>query len=214
MKAIIMAGGKGMRLRPLTLKVPKPLQPLLNRPIIFYILDLIKDNGIDEAVLTLGYRGEMIQNELLDYEGIELDFSFEETPLGTAGGVLKAAMGYDGDVIVISGDAMCDFELAAAIKFHYDNQSDATIIAKKVDDPREYGLICADDSGRITSFLEKPSYADCITDLANTGIYILSQKALSLIPKDNVCDFAQDIFPQMLSRDMRLYCYEIGRAHV
>ncbi|MFZ2538681.1 MAG: sugar phosphate nucleotidyltransferase, partial [Oscillospiraceae bacterium] len=208
MKAVIMAGGKGVRLMPLTCDTPKPLSPLLGKPIILYILELLKKHNINQAVLTLGYHGDRLEAALAQSSIVELEFSKESKPLGTAGGVKQALKEYDGEAVVISGDAMCDFDLTRAIEFHRERQSDVTIITKKVNDPREYGLVCADESGRITAFLEKPSYASCVTDIANTGVYILSAKALCMIESGKVSDFAQDIFPKMLERQMKLYSYE------
>lgn len=208
MQAIIMAGGEGTRLRPLTCNMPKPLAPLCGRPVLEYILDLLKSNSFDKATLTLMYQGNKIVSHFDEdnYNGIELDYSFEETPLGTAGCV-KLAQKED-EVLVISGDAMCDFDLSAAIEFHRNNNADATIIVKKVIDPREYGLVLFDETGRITGFVEKPSFSSCITDMANTGVYILSKSVLDLIPENKKSDFAQDIFPEILKRDMRLFAYE------
>lgn len=208
MKAVIMAGGKGVRLMPLTCDEPKPLAPLLGKAVVIYILELLKKHNINDAVLTLGYKGEKLEKELRQNSIVDLKFSKESKPLGTAGGVKNALKDYDGEVIVISGDAMCDFDLTSAINFHRSHQSDATIITKKVDDPREYGLVCADESGRITSFLEKPSYSSCITDVANTGVYILSPKVICMIESGVSSDFAQDIFPEMLKRKMNLFSYE------
>ncbi|MEG0691466.1 MAG: sugar phosphate nucleotidyltransferase [Oscillospiraceae bacterium] len=208
MKAVIMAGGKGVRLMPLTCDTPKPLSPLLGKAVVVYILELLKKHNINQAVLTLGYQGERLEAALLKKPIVDLEFSKESKPLGTAGGVKYALGEYDGEVIVISGDAMCDFDLTRAIDFHRNRQSDVTIITKKVDDPREYGLVCADGSGRITSFLEKPSYLSCVTDIANTGVYILSPKVLCMIESGKNSDFAQDIFPEMLKRKMKLYSYE------
>lgn len=208
MKAVIMAGGKGTRLMPLTCDTPKPLSPLLGKAAIVYILELLQKHHIHKAVLTLGYRGDRLEKALEQNSIVELSFSKEDFPLGTAGGVKQALIGYDGEAIVISGDAMCDFDLTAAIAFHHERESDVTILTKQVDDPREYGLVCADEQGRITAFLEKPSYASCVTDVANTGVYILSPKAIAMIESDKPSDFAQDVFPQMLKQKMKLYAYE------
>ncbi len=208
MKAVIMAGGEGTRLRPLTCNMPKPLAPLCGKPVVEYILELLKQHSFAEAVFTLRYQGDKIVSHFDDdcYDGIELSYSFETEPLGTAGSV-KKAVGASDDVLVISGDAMCDFDLTSAIRFHQKNNAKATIIVKKVPDPREFGLVLVDDNGRVRSFLEKPSYESCITDLANTGVYILSKAALDIIP-DGASDFAQDIFPKMLKQGMDIYAFE------
>ena len=208
MKAIIMAGGEGTRLRPITCTVPKPMVKLCGKPAAEYILELLRLHGCDEAVFTLCYKGEQIERyfDSAFYKGIQLGFSYEEEPLGTAGCVKKAA-DFDEDFIVISGDAMCDFNLTAAMNFHKKVKADATIVTKQVDDPREYGIVLA-ENGTITGFSEKPSYLSCVCDRANTGVYILSKSALDLIPDKGKSDFARDIFPQMLSGGMKLCCFD------
>ena len=208
MKAIIMAGGEGTRLRPLTCNMPKPLAPLCGKPVVEYILELLKKHNFNEATFTLRYQGEKIVSYFDDdnFNGIELNYSFETEPLGTAGSVKKAAGEHD-EVLVISGDAMCDFNLTEAIDYHRKHKAMATIIVKKVHDPREYGLVLSSESGQVRSFLEKPSFESCITDLANTGVYILSKEALDIIPEGQ-CDFAQDIFPSMLKKGMAIFAYE------
>jgi mannose-1-phosphate guanylyltransferase/phosphomannomutase len=208
MKAIIMAGGRGERLQPLTCGLPKPLCPLLGKPVVEYILELLQRHGLSRAVLTLGYQGIQLEEALAEYPGMELDFSREESPLGTAGGVRHAAPEADEELLVISGDAMCDFDLRSAIRFHHAMGADATIFGYRVEDPREYGLLCTDQKGWITSFVEKPSYAGCVTDLANTGIYLLSPKVVEMIPEEGASDFARDIFPRMLECGMKLACWE------
>ena len=208
MQAIIMAGGEGTRLRPLTCNKPKPLAPLCGKPVLEYILDLLKKNSFTKSTLTLMYQANKIVSHFEDdcYNGIELEYTFEDVPLGTAGSVKKAC--HDDLVLVISGDAMCDFDLSAAIEFHKSNNADATIIVKSVKDPREFGLVLYSSEGDITGFVEKPSYEGCTTDMANTGVYILSASAINLIEDDVQSDFAQDIFPVMLKNKMKLMAYE------
>ncbi|MCL1789396.1 MAG: sugar phosphate nucleotidyltransferase [Oscillospiraceae bacterium] len=214
MKAIIMAGGQGTRLRPLTCSVPKPLSLLCGRPVVHYILDLLDQHGFDEAIFTLGYKAEQIERlfETGRYKNINLRFSREESPLGTAGCVKKAfgaerSCENSEDFLVISGDALCDFDLTAALDFHKKSSAEATIITKRVDDPREYGLVIS-DNGKITGFSEKPSYLSCMGDCANTGVYILSPKVMELIPNGVSCDFARDIFSEMLEKGLPLCAYE------
>lgn len=212
--AVIMAGGKGTRLLPITSELPKPLAPLLGKPALFYILDLLEQYNFKKAVITLGYMGERIRTAVLNEREniIDIDFSFEQTPLGTAGGVLKALEGlreYD-NILVISGDAVCDFDLVAAVKQHGQRKAVATIIGKCVSDPREYGLIyCSQGtSERIEEFIEKPSYHNCCTDLASTGVYILSKEILSCIKPNTFCDFAKDVFPKLMKDGKSIYSYK------
>lgn len=209
MYAVIMAGGEGSRLRPLTCEIPKPLAPLCGRPVVDYILDLLKKHGCDGAVLTLMYLADRLTSHFPDeeYKGIPLSFAYEDEPLGTAGSVKNAAK-VNEDFLVISGDAMCDFDLTAAFAFHKQSKAAATLVVTRVEDPREYGLVQSGENGRITGFLEKPSRLNCVTGLANTGIYILSPAVLELIPDGKSSDFSFDIFPEMLRRKMPLYAYE------
>ncbi|MCL2018611.1 MAG: sugar phosphate nucleotidyltransferase [Oscillospiraceae bacterium] len=218
MKAIIMAGGEGSRLRPLTVTVPKPLAKLCGRPAVQYILDLLIRHNFTEAVFTLRYKGEMLERlfengfymEQTLKKGIDLRFSYEDEPLGTAGCVKKAASNhrFTDDFLVISGDALCDFNLSTALKHHKDNKAEATVIIKQVGDPREYGLVISDsETGKITGFSEKPSYLNCVSDYANTGIYILSPSMLNLIPDGKMWDFARDVFPKMLKENRPLFSF-------
>lgn len=209
MKAVILAGGEGTRLRPVTCNLPKPLVPVVGKPVLEYILALLEENGCTEAVIAVHYRGEKIERHFSSgrFGNVRLSFSYETKPLGTAGCVKKAAEDFKEDFLVISGDAMCDFDLKKAMEFHKTNNADATIIAKRVDDPREYGLII-EKNGIITDFSEKPSYINCRNDLANTGIYVLSPAVCGLIPENEQCDFAKNVFPEMLSRNMKLMCCE------
>ena len=208
MKAVILAGGEGTRLRPLTCDLPKPLVPVCGKPVLFYILELLGKHGCTEAAVAVRYRGERIEAALGDgnYGSVRTFVSYEDSPLGTAGCVKKAAADFDDDFIVISGDAMCDFDLAAIYKHHKDSGAKATIVVKSVDDPREYGVIIG-ENGMVTGFSEKPSFVNCRSDLANTGIYVISPEILSLIPDGKPVDFAKDVFPEMLGREMPLGYY-------
>lgn len=209
MYAVIMAGGQGTRLRPLTCDLPKPLAPLCGKPVLEYILDLLCAHQCDHAVLTLMYQGQQIVDHFRGekYRGIQMDYAFEEKPLGTAGSVKNAANPKE-DFLVISGDALCDFDLTAAFEFHKQHRAAATLLVKKVKDTREYGLVCTDAHGAVTGFLEKPSPMYCVSDLANTGIYILSPEVLQLIPTDRPFDFSMDLFPLMLQKGMPLFAYQ------
>lgn len=212
MKAVILAGGYGTRLHPLTEALPKPLVPLLGKPVLLHILDLLARHGIREACVTAGFQADLLEEALTHTSFPSLRICREERPLGTAGGVRNAARllspGRDEPLLVISGDAMCDLDLSAAMRFHAGSAAAATILAARVDDPREYGLLCADDTGRLLSFAEKPSYAGCLSDLANTGIYLLSSEALSRIPEGRPCDFAADLFPALLRLGLPLMAFE------
>ena len=213
MKAVIMAGGEGTRLRPLTCDIPKPMARLCGRPMMEYILDLLDMHHIKQAAVTLRYLPSAISDYFGGkYRDVSLRYVVEEQPLGTAGSVRGAAEGFeagdDSDILIISGDALTDFDLTAAYEFHKKNGAAATLVVTQVEDPREYGLVQADSKGRITGFVEKPGWAQAVTDSANTGIYILSPSALSYIPKDTAYDFAKDLFPLLLEKGIPLYAFE------
>lgn len=209
MKAMIMAGGEGTRLRPLTCDIPKPMVRLCGRPVIEYILDLLEQHGFDHVGITVRYLPDVMMNHFADnrYHQMSLEFTEEDLPLGTAGSVKNACKGTE-DILVISGDALCDFDLSAAVRCHQENQSDATIVVKKVSDPREFGVVDVNPDGSVSMFIEKPSYSQTISDLANTGVYVLSASALALIPEDKAFDFSKDLFPLMLKQNMKLMTYE------
>lgn len=206
MKAVIMAGGEGTRLRPLTCGMPKPLARIGNKPVLSYILELLAKNGISDCAATLMYLPEQIKSYCREHTpaGVNLVFFEEKEPLGTAGSVKNCESFLDGDFLVISGDAMCDFDLNAAIAYHRQRGADATLLLYRVKEPLEYGVTLTDEQGRITQFVEKPSWDRVYADTVNTGIYILNRCVLDMI--DAVpCDFGKDLFPRMLREGMKLY---------
>jgi len=208
MKAVIMAGGEGSRLRPLTCDMPKPLARLCGKPVLEYILDLLQQHGVSEACVSLGYLAEQIEQRYPDghYDGLPLSFVKEESPLGTAGGVALCARSWDDDFLVISGDAMCDLDLSQGIAVHQSSGAAVTILGVQVDDPREYGLMQVDEQGFVTGFVEKPAWGQVTTNLANTGIYIIRADVIDLIPTQEKFDFAQDLFPALLARGEQIAC--------
>lgn len=208
MKAIIMAGGKGVRLRPLTCGVPKPMARILGKPIIEYIFDSLVSHGTQSASVTLGYLPEIIPEAYgSEYLGMKLEYIREDEPLGTAGGVRNAASDFDEPFVVISGDAMCDFDVGEIAEYHRARKAMATIVAVEASDPREYGLLKADDKDRAVGFIEKPSWSQAVSSLANAGVYVIDPRCLELIPEGESFDFAADLFPLMLKKNMPVYCY-------
>lgn len=207
MKAVIMAGGSGKRLRPLTCTVPKPMARLCGKPVIEHILTLLQNNGFDEACITLGYLADIIEHHFeKGFSSMKLSFSREDEPLGTAGSVRNAADGWDETFLVISGDAMCDFNLSELMRLHKQSGALASIVATRVNDPREYGVIMTDSDGRVNGFVEKPSWTQAISGLVNTGIYILEPQCLELIEKGKFLDFSKDIFPLMMQKSIEIGC--------
>lgn len=207
-KAVILAGGEGSRLRPITCKLPKPLAPIMAEPTMAHILRLVSRHGVKEAIVTTHYLCDMIPAAFgKEFAGVSLCYHKETTPLGTAGGVKAASEGIDGEFIVISGDAMCDFDLSAALAFHREKKSEATIIVYPSSEVGEYGVVTCDASARVTGFIEKPSVEQSFSDLVNTGIYIFSEKILEKIPSDTPYDFAKDLFSKMLSEGRDMYVW-------
>lgn len=207
LKSVIMAGGAGTRLRPLTCEMPKPLSPIAGNPCIFYILNLLKSHGIDEACITLQYRGDDIRRAAEQVHELALHYPEEKQPLGTAGSVANCREFLDGDFIVISGDCICDFDLTAAAAYHYSHGGIATIVLTKVKNPLEYGVAVTDDNGVITRFIEKPSWSRAYSDTVNTGIYIFSQEIFDYIPKDKPSDFSKDVFPALMKKSVPIHGY-------
>ena len=212
MKAVVMAGGEGSRLRPLTIQRPKPMVPIVNKPVMEHVLDLLKKHGVTDVVVTLQYLASAIQNHFGDGSafGLNITYSVEETPLGTAGSVKKAESQLQKPFLVISADAMTDFDLGAIIDFHQRKQSAATLTLYRVPNPLEYGVIIIDDEGRIRQFLEKPSWGEVFSDTVNTGIYVLDPKVFDYIEPGKPVDFSQDVFPAMLQAGDALFGYVAG----
>lgn len=208
MKAVIMAGGEGKRLRPLTCTLPKPMARILGKPIIEYIFDCLLKNDVTGASVTLGYMPHIIENAYRSgYKNLKLDFFREDKPLGTAGSVKNAAAEFDEPFIVISGDALCNFDLKKITAYHKACGAMITVVAANADDPREYGLVKIDKENRVRGFIEKPTWSQALSNLANTGVYVVEPKCLDLIPKGKSFDFASDLFPLMLEKDMPIFCY-------
>ncbi len=209
MKAIIMAGGEGKRLRPITDSIPKPLLPVGGVPTIVRILSLLRSHGIDEAAITVGYLSDKIVSTLgRSCQGVELTYLSEATPLGTAGGVKQAEsfIGND-DFVVISGDALCETDLSSAISKRKESGAIMLMVLTHCPDPGEYGVVLTDDSGFVNGFCEKPSLSSTYSDLINTGIYVMSHRIFDFIPDGN-SDFSKDIFPKLLSSGEKIATFK------
>lgn len=207
-KAIVMAGGNGTRLRPLTENCPKPMVKLLDKPVLEHIIDLLKKHDITEICVTLRYLPEEIKTYFGDGSrfGVSMTYRVETEPLGTAGGV-KACADFTGgeDFLVISGDGVCDFDLRACIDFHYEKNAEVTMVLCSHPEPLEYGLVLTKADGRIERFIEKPAWDMVLTDKVNTGIYILSGRIMDEIPEGKNYDFSKDLFPALLGENRRMY---------
>ncbi|MEA2670248.1 MAG: mannose-phosphate guanylyltransferase / phosphomannomutase, partial [Chloroflexota bacterium] len=207
MKAVVLAGGEGSRLRPLTSRRPKPLVPVAGRPIMEHILTLLRDHGITEVVVTLQYLGSEIRNYFGDGSDVGLDIHYvvEDHPLGTAGSVRNAAELLDDTFVVISGDALTDIDLSWVIAQHREKEAMATIVLHGVPNPLEYGVVITEPDGAVRRFLEKPSWGEVFSDQANTGIYVIEPRVLDYIKPGMAYDWSQDVFPTMLRRRDPLY---------
>lgn len=202
MKAIILAGGEGKRLKPVTGPLPKPMAPILGRPVMERIIQLLRSHGITEICATLKYNPDPITEHFGDGRdfGVHLTYSLEDEPLGTAGSVRQCRDFWDGeDFLVISGDAACDFDLSYLIDEHRAARPTVSIALYPHPEPLQYGLALADKSGRILHFTEKPTWEQVVTNLINTGVYVLTPHAMDYVPIAGAYDFGKELFPALLS---------------
>ncbi len=178
MKAVIMAGGEGTRLRPLTSNAPKPMMPLANRPMMEHVIGLLKRHGITDIVVTVAFMAETIRTYFGDGSefGVNMTYATEVTPLGTAGSVRNAKDELDDTFLVISGDVLTDIDITAIVDAHREAEALATIGLVRVDNPLEYGIVITDDDGNIERFLEKPTWGQVFSDTINSGIYVLEPR--------------------------------------
>ncbi len=207
MKAVIMAGGFGTRLRPLTVDLPKPMMPMVNRPIMEHIVRLLVQHGIVDLVCLLYFQGEKIRDYFDDGAGfgVKMTYVSAKEDLGTAGGVKNAQEHLGERFLVISGDLLTDFDLTRLIQFHQNKGALTTVTLTRVSDPLSYGIVIAEKDGRISRFLEKPTWGEVFSDTINTGIYVLEPEVLDLVPPKVEFDFSRDLFPRLLADGKPLY---------
>lgn len=207
MKAVVMCGGTGSRMRPITELIPKPLLPLGDKTILDIILETLKKNHVQTVYLTLGYRGKDIEKHIRNRDyGMDIYPVYEDKPLGTAGGVKNAVGEINEDVLVVSGDNLFSYNLQAVLQEHRNKNAVATIIGSRCKDPRDYGTCVLAKDGRIIRFVEKPNWAHAESDIINTGLYFLNPAVLKMIPDGVFADFANDIFPKLLTMQNALFC--------
>jgi len=214
MKALIMAAGYGTRLEPLTLAVPKPMVPIVNKPTMQHNLELLRRNGIRSAAVNIHYHPEQIRNFFGDGSdfGVDLIYSFEETLLGTAGGVKRMAElagGINETFVVLSSDALTDINLRQMVSYHKSKRALATVSLSPVTDPSNFGVVVMDKTGRISAFQEKPKREEALSNLVNTGIYIFEPEILDLIPPDKFYDFGSELFPKLVTEEERIFGYKM-----
>ena len=224
MRAMIMAAGLGTRLRPLTYEMPKPMVPVLNRPVMEHILELLARHGFSEVNANLHWFPELIRARFGNGSplGIELRYSEEEALLGTAGGVREVADFLGDDFLVISGDALTDVDLAAMREFHRSHGGIATLATKRVADTSQFGVVITGADARVQGFQEKPDPAEALSDLANCGIYMFRAEVFDYFPSDGerskaagpddppgFADWAMDVLPALLEGDVPFYSHEV-----
>jgi len=211
MKAIVLAGGEGTRLRPLTSTRPKPLMPVADRPCIDYVLRSLVEAGIKKIIIATHHLSDKLIKSIGD--GLEYDasivYSFEETPAGTAGAVKRVEEFIDGTFVVAMGDIVADVDIGSLVEFHKERKAAVTIALTEVDDPSQYGIAAINERGRIQRFQEKPKREEAFSRLVNAGIYVLEKRVVEFIPEGEMFDFSKNLFPKLLSNRIPLYGMQI-----
>jgi len=205
-----MAGGEGTRLRPMTASMPKPLLPIVNKPIMEHVLRLLQRHGLTETVVTVQFLASLVRNYFGDGEelGMQLHYTTEEVPLGTAGSVKNAEYYLRDDTfLVISGDALTDFDLTDLVKFHHDKGAMVTVCLTRVPDPLEFGITIIDDDHRVQRFLEKPTWGQVFSDTVNTGIYVMEPEVFDYVAAGEVVDWSGDVFPKLVEDGRPIFGY-------
>jgi NDP-sugar pyrophosphorylase family protein len=218
MQALILAGGKGTRLRPLTVYTPKPIVPVMNRPFLLYQIEILAKAGIKDIVLSLNYKPDKIEDLLGDGSdyGVRLSYVTEPSPMGTGGAYRYAADSLDETTIVLNGDILTDVDISGIIDFHRANSSVATLTLAPVEDPSAYGLVQTDKTGRILRFLEKPKPEEAAKQEVNTinaGIYVLEPQILDLIAADEPRSFEYDVFPAILEKELPFFGFVMENGY-
>ncbi len=209
MKAVILAGGEGTRLRPLTCNVPKPMAPILNRPFLEHVLAHLSGHGVEHAILTMWYLPDVIRSHFGNGEGagLRLSYALEEKPLGTAGAVKNVEAELDGPFLVLNGDIFTDLDLGAMARFHRESGAMVTIALTQVEDPSAFGVVEMDDAGRVSRFVEKPAPGEAPSNWINAGTYLVEPEALAHAPTGEHYMFERGLFPKLLDMGAPVYGY-------
>ncbi len=210
-QAVIMVGGKGTRLRPLTETRPKPILPVIDEPCLGYLIDSFIRGGIEEIILACGYKSQLLVDAIGDGSdrGITIKYSFEDKPMGTGGAIKLLEDQLDDVFMAANGDVFADLDIKAEIDTHLDNNADITLALTPVDNPWEFGTACTAEDGRIYEFREKPKKEDVISNLINSGIYTVNKEMISFIPKDQMYDFSKDLVPMKTAEGSRIWGHRI-----
>src|SRR5436190_2652703 len=218
MQALILAGGKGTRLRPLTVYTPKPIVPLVNRPFLLYQIEVLRNAGIEDITLSLSYQPDKIQ-QILGYGaefGVNLRYVTEPAPMGTGGAYKFAAENIRETTVVFNGDILTDLDIAKLIEFHQAKQAAATLTLVPVKDPARFGLVQADKDGNVMRFIEKPQpdeLAELKVNTINAGVYVLEPSILDLITKDTNPSFEYHVFPDILKQELPFFAYTMDKEY-
>jgi mannose-1-phosphate guanylyltransferase len=197
--AVVLVGGEGTRLRPLTETTPKPMLPLLGEPLLTHTFEHLRSGGVDRVVLACGYLPTQIEEYFGSrYDGLALDYRVEPQPLGTGGAIRFGAESFDGTFLALNGDSLREADIGALVGFHRATGARATILLARVPDPARYGLVRTDDRGRVTAFVEKPEASEVDTDLINAGLYVLEPEVLDLVPSDRMVSIEREVFPALV----------------
>ena len=221
-QAVIMVGGKGTRLLPLTLTRPKPAMPVLDKPFLKYLIESMADAGIEEIFLACGYKSDVLAHAIGDGSdmGVRIIYSDEDTPLGTGGAIKRLEDRLDPVFLAANGDTLTSVDIAAQIREHFESGAAVTDSLSEVDDPSQAGVVRIDGDGRILEFQDKPKREEACSNLVNSGVYVVDKKVLEYIPNDTFYDFSKDLFPLLIEKGERLQGHmakgiwvDIGRPH-
>lgn len=221
-QAVIMVGGKGTRLLPLTLTRPKPAMPVLDKPFLKYLIESMADAGIEEIFLACGYKSDILAHAIGDGSDmcVRIIYSDEDTPLGTGGAIKRLEDRLDPVFLAANGDTLTSVDIAAQIREHFESGAAVTDSLSEVDDPSQAGVVRIDRDGRILEFQDKPKREEACSNLVNSGVYVVDKKVLEYIPKDTFYDFSKDLFPLLIEKGERLQGHmakgiwvDIGRPH-
>ena len=209
-QAVIMVGGKGTRLRPLTNNCPKPILPILDKPCTEYFIDALADAGIEEVIMACGYRSQQVRDALGDgsKQGIKVIYSYEDHPLGTGGAVKLIQDKLDDVFIAINGDNFMDIDFRAMVKEHFETGADITISLSTTDNPCEVGIVRLDDTGKVLEFKEKPKPEEVFSNILNTGVYVINKWVLDYIPEDTMYDLSKELFPLLMEKGYTIHGYK------
>ena len=218
MKALILAGGKGTRLRPLTVYTPKPIVPFLNQPFLLYQINILRRAGVTDITLSLSYQPDKIEQILGDGSEFDVNLNFvtEPAPMGTGGAFKYAADGFRETTVVFNGDILTDVDISKVVEFHREKKAEATIVLTPVENPSAYGLVETESDGKVLRFREKPKpeeLAELMTNNINAGIYVLEPGVLDIIPKGENRSFEYNVFPDLLEKQKPFYAYVLSRNY-